>query len=123
MDLHSLRERVIHSSKGGVPLVWSRVTWFDPSPKHYDEADLEAQAHDGTRVLADIYHQPLRSRSRRYEVRVLGTGRSFHCATPERAFAKMEREAVKEWKRRTAFPNPVQTNAHNSSLPTLGGLS
>lgn len=95
-----LRERVVLAAKDGSPLVLSRVTWFDPSPKHYQEPDLEAQAHDGERVLADVYHQPLRPRSRRYEVRVFGGGPTFNCACPERAFAKMEREAAREWKRR-----------------------
>lgn len=101
-DLASLRDRVIYAAKDGSPLVWSRVTWFDPNPEHYAEPDLEAQAHDGADVLADIYHQPLRAKSKRYEVRVFGrTGcLKFNCATPERAFATMEREAGREWKRR-----------------------
>lgn len=109
MDLHSLRERVILADKSGAPLVWSRVTWFDPNPKHYDEPDLEAQAHDGVRVLADIYHHPLRARSRRYEVRVIGAGLAFNCKAPEQAFARMEREAVKAWHRRRSCADAPAT--------------
>lgn len=100
-DLSSLRDRVILAAKNGSPLIWSRVTWFDPSPKHYHEPILEAQAHDGAEVLADIYHQPRRAKSKRYEIRVFGRSGclKFNCAAPERAFAKMEREAAREWKR------------------------
>lgn len=102
IDLASLRDRVILAAKDGSPLVWSRVTSFDATPQHYREPILEAQAHDGDDVLADIYHQPLRAKSKRYEVRVFArTGcLKFNCAAPERAFAKMEREAGREWKRR-----------------------
>ncbi len=97
-DLSFLRDRIILAAKDGSPLIWSRVTWFDPAPRHYQEPILEAQAHDGADVLADIYHQPLRPRSRRYEVRVFG-GPTFNVSKPEAAFAKMEREAVRQWKR------------------------
>lgn len=99
MDLSSLHDRIVLAAKDGSPLVWSRVTWFDPTPTHYQQPDLEAQVHDGTEVLADIYFQPLRAKSKRYEVRVFG-GTTFSAPKPEAAFAKMEREAVREWKRR-----------------------
>lgn len=101
-DLSSLRDRIVLAAKDGSPLIWSRVTWFDPNPTHYPEPILEAQAHDGAAVLADIYHQPTRAKSKRYEVRVFGRVGclKFNCAAPERAFATMEREAAREWKRR-----------------------
>ena len=47
IDFASLRDRIVLEAKDGSPLVWSRVTWFDPNPKHYQEPILEAQAHDG----------------------------------------------------------------------------
>ncbi|RXT46098.1 hypothetical protein B6S44_24975 [Bosea sp. Tri-44] len=108
-DLVSLRDRIVIAAKDGSPLVWSRVTWFDPNPKHYPEPILEAQAHDGADVLADIYHQPLRAKSKRYEIRVFGRSGcfKFNCAAPERAFATMEREASREWKRRQIFNRPT----------------
>lgn len=107
IDLSSLHDRIVLAAKDGSPLVWSRVTWFDPTPTHYREPILEAQAHDGADVLADIYHQPLRPKRKRYEVRVFG-GSKFNASNPEAAFATMEREAVREWKRRQT---PPQTGA------------
>lgn len=102
IDLKSMRDRIVLAGRDGAPLVWSRVTWFDPKPQHYQEPILEAQAHDGEDVLADVFHHALRRKSQRYEVRVFRGGPAFNFSDPVKAFAKMEREASREWKRRNS---------------------